>query len=85
MRPMSSPAHAILLTMIALTLVGCDKAAVLPANAGTAAGEVSASAVRPDFTAADTPTDTRLKVDETGRVALFVTLRRLPHNRNSLA
>lgn len=73
MRPMSWPVPVVFLTMIALTLVGCDKAVVLPAHAGTAADEVSASAVRPDFTAAGASADTQLKVNETRGELLYST------------
>ena len=43
MRSVSLSMSAILLAMIALALGGCDKATVLPANAGTAAAKIPAS------------------------------------------
>lgn len=73
MRSVSRVIPAILLTIITLAFIGCDKTTVLSANAGTAAVNVSAAAVRPDVTAEGTSTHSQQKTDNTRGELLYAT------------
>lgn len=73
MRPMNLIVHEILLATAVLMVAGCDKPTVMPANAGTAAADMSASAARPDAMAAGAAAEAQLKAEETRGAMLYST------------
>lgn len=70
---MKPHALGVLLVIIALTLSGCNKPAVLSANAGTAVGDLPASAVRSGLIVSGTPKYIQPKIGETRGALLYST------------